>query len=139
MVVDEDGFRTLPRSRCLELLGTARVGRLGLSVAALPVILPVNYAMAGERVVFRSVPGTKLDSALASAVVAFEVDAHGQEGAWGWSVLVQGVAHEIIVPAELEVARRLPLRAWAYPDAAERWVMVQSTFVSGRCFGRLPD
>ena len=136
--VDHLGFRALSRAQCLGLLATGRVGRVGLSVGALPAVLPVNYALHGERVVFRTVPGTKLDAALARSVVAFEVDSYDPEGAWGWSVLVQGMAAEVSAPAELAEVRRLQLRAWAFPDGAQRVVAVPITFVSGRGFGALP-
>ena len=136
--VDEPGFRSLPRAQCLALLGCGTVGRVGLSVGALPAVLPVNYALAGERVVFRTVPGTKLDAALARSVVAFEVDGYDLEGAWGWSVLVQGMAQEVTVAAELTEARALQLKSWAFQDGAPRFVAVPITFVSGRGFGVLP-
>ncbi|MGA8016838.1 MAG: pyridoxamine 5'-phosphate oxidase family protein [Candidatus Dormiibacterota bacterium] len=132
------GVRALSRTDCLDLLGTATVGRLGVSVQALPAILPVNFVLTGDRVVFRTVPGTKLDAALARAVVAFEADEYDAAGAWGWSVLVRGVAGEIVAPDELAEARALPLRAWPCGDGAERFVAVPITFVSGRAFGVIP-
>ncbi len=131
-------FRPLSRLRCLELLATARVGRVGVSVGALPAILPVNFTLLGGLVIFRTVPGTKLDAALARAVVAFEADAHDPGGSWGWSVLVQGMASEITTPSILAGVRRLDLEAWALPDAARRYVAVETTVVSGRAFGILP-
>jgi nitroimidazol reductase NimA-like FMN-containing flavoprotein (pyridoxamine 5'-phosphate oxidase superfamily) len=133
------GFRTLPRARCLSLLGSAAVGRVGLSVGALPAILPVNFVLARDRVVFRTVPGSKLDSALARTVVAFEADGYDAAGTWGWSVLVQGMATELTAASDLEDARRLPLTAWAFPGGAPRFVAVETTFVSGRAFGALPE
>lgn len=87
--------RELSRGQCLALLSTAPVGRVGVSLGALPVILPVNYVVLDERVVFRTVPGTKLDAATARTVVAFEADGHDPHGTWGWSVLIQGVAREL--------------------------------------------
>lgn len=132
------GVRALSRTDCLMLLGSAAVGRLGVSVEALPAILPVNFVLTGDRVVFRTVPGTKLDATLARSVVAFEVDSYDASGAWGWSVLVRGIASEIVAPAELAEARALPLRAWPFADAVGRFVAVPITFVSGRAFGVIP-
>ena len=88
-------LRELSRARCLELLATAGLGRVGVSLRALPVILPVRYAVIGGRVVFRTAPGSKLTAATRRSVVAFEADRHDPCGAWGWSVLVQGVAAEV--------------------------------------------
>ena len=67
-------LRELSRARCFDLLATLAVGRVGVSVRALPAILPVAYAVAGDRVVFRSAPGAKLDAAVHRSVVAFETD-----------------------------------------------------------------
>ncbi|HYA00194.1 MAG TPA: pyridoxamine 5'-phosphate oxidase family protein [Candidatus Binatia bacterium] len=136
--MDDLGFRELARARCLELLATVPVGRVGLSVGALPVVLPVNFVLAGDRLVFRTVPGTKLDAAAVRAVVAFEADAYDAGGAWGWSVMVQGQSAEITAPEELAEMRKLRLDAWAQPQRATRFVAVRITFVSGRCFGELP-
>ncbi len=133
------GPEELDRRRCLELLGSVPVGRIGVSVRALPVILPVNFVMAGEDVVFRTIPGTKLDAAAAGAVVAFEVDSYARDGSWGWSVLIQGRCSEITDPREMEIVQALPLRAWAFRGGiAERFVRIETTFVSGRRFRRSP-
>lgn len=125
----------LTRDECLVLLGTARVGRLGVTIRALPAIVPVNYAMDDDRIVIRSVPGSKLDAATAESVVAFEVDDHDPDGAWGWSVLVQGIAEEVTDPDEIAALRANGLRAWAYPDGeAHRWLRIETEVVTGRRF-----
>lgn len=117
------------------MLATVPVGRLGISIEALPAILPVNFVLVHEQIVIRTVPGTKLDAAVAQAVVAFEVDACDPAGGWGWSVLVRGRGSEITDPSELAEAQRLPLRAWAQTDgAASRLLRIQTTVVTGRRF-----
>lgn len=57
----------LTRAQCLELIATVPVGRIGVSIRALPVILPVNFVLVGENIVFRTIPGTKLDAAAANS------------------------------------------------------------------------
>jgi nitroimidazol reductase NimA-like FMN-containing flavoprotein (pyridoxamine 5'-phosphate oxidase superfamily) len=42
-------METLDRAECLRLLEAATVGRIGVSIGALPVILPVNFAGGGGR------------------------------------------------------------------------------------------
>jgi nitroimidazol reductase NimA-like FMN-containing flavoprotein (pyridoxamine 5'-phosphate oxidase superfamily) len=126
----------LSRQECLAMLATACVGRLGVSIEALPVILPVNFCLHRDRIIVRTVPGTKLDTATAHAVVAFEVDDYDAEGTWGWSVLVRGRSSEIVDPDELARARALPLRAWAFKDGqADRFLQIETTLISGRGFG----
>jgi uncharacterized protein len=127
-------LQILSRHECLALLATVSLGRLGVSIDALPAVLPVNFVIHDESVVVRSVPGTKLDAALRQKVVAFEADAYTADGRQGWSVLVRGVATEITDEAELAAARSLPLRAWAFPADANRFVRIATTLVSGRRF-----
>src|ERR1039458_9454482 len=95
-------LRELSRAGCFALLATLAIGRVGVSVLALPAILPVGYAVAGDRVVFRSAPGAKLDAAVHRSVVAFETDRYDPAGAWGWRVLVQGVAYRSVSKATTE-------------------------------------
>ena len=125
----------LDRGECVALLATVPVGRVGVSIGALPVILPVNFALMDGTVLFRTVPGTKLDAATHGTVVAFEADGYAPDGTTGWSVLVIGRASEIRDPAELARARAIPLTPWAVGDRAEHFVRVELARVSGRRFG----
>ena len=73
--VDRNGLEVLDRQECLRLLATATIGRIGITLGALPVILPVNFRLVDDRIVFRTGVGTKLDAATCNTIVAFEVDA----------------------------------------------------------------
>jgi uncharacterized protein len=66
-------LETLGRAECLNLLATAQVGRLALLVDGRPEILPVNYALDGDAVQFRTAEDSVLTNA-ALTEVAFEVD-----------------------------------------------------------------
>jgi nitroimidazol reductase NimA-like FMN-containing flavoprotein (pyridoxamine 5'-phosphate oxidase superfamily) len=132
-------LQELSRARCFDLLATLAVGRVGVSVRALPAILPVAYVVVGERVVLRSVPGAKLDAAVHRSVVAFETDRYDPAGAWGWSVLVQGVASEISSATGLAEARSLLPDDWPFlTEEVVRLISIEATFVSGRAFGAVP-
>jgi nitroimidazol reductase NimA-like FMN-containing flavoprotein (pyridoxamine 5'-phosphate oxidase superfamily) len=122
----------LSRDECMALLDTATVGRVGVSVGAIPAVLPVNYVMDGDAIVFRTVPGTKLDAALTNAVVAFEADDFDWRHETGWSVLVRGIAREVTDEHALARVRRLPLRSWAFDGDADRFVRVDAELVTGR-------
>ena len=131
------GLETLDRDECLKLLATVPVGRIGVTIGALPVVLPVNFALVGSNIVIRTVPGTKLDAATRRAVVAFEVDSFAQDGSWGWSVLVQGVCAEVADAAERASLAASAVPAWAFTDGvAERFVRIETSFVNGRRFRR---
>jgi len=131
MDIDRNHLEVLDRAECLRLMGTAVIGRLGLSSGALPLVLPVNFLLDGERILIRTGTGTKLDRALAGAVVAFEVDDIFPLRHTGWSVVVTGVATVITDPADLARIERLPLAHWV-PDQAEQVVAVSIELVSGR-------
>src|SRR5213079_2103949 len=102
MEFDRNGLEVLSRDECLRLLATAHIGRIALSIGALPVVLPVNFCMLDDDLVIRTGPGSKLDAATNHAVVAFEVDSFSLFDHSGWSVLVQGVAAEIVDPVLLK-------------------------------------
>jgi nitroimidazol reductase NimA-like FMN-containing flavoprotein (pyridoxamine 5'-phosphate oxidase superfamily) len=124
-------LRPIPEDECTLLLAAGSVGRVGLSQGALPVVLPVNYAVLDGDIVIRTGAGTKLDAALTNAVVAFEIDAVDPVYHEGWSVMVQGRAHEVVDPEELKRARALPLEPWA-AGARDRFVRIASERMSGR-------
>lgn len=127
----------LSRAECLRLLRSRRVGRVAVTIAALPAVLPVNYAMLGDDIVFRTMPGTKLTAAAMNTVVAFEIDEADEATRSGWSVMVIGMAEEIVDPAELQAAADLDLETWV-DGAADHVVRVRCDRISGRRVG-LPD
>jgi uncharacterized protein len=124
----------LTHRECLDRLASVTVGRIAVTVQALPVVLPVNFALDGEDVVFRTVVGTKLSAATARAIVAFEVDGWEPDGSAGWSVLVQGRASEVQDESELSRLRQLPLHAWAFDGQADRYVRIRASSMTGRQF-----
>jgi uncharacterized protein len=127
------GLAELGQDECLALLGSVPVGRVGVTIDALPSVLPVNFVVWNGAIAFRTVPGTKLDAAAAGEVVAFEADGYGTRDApGGWSVLVRGVAREVTDTAELAELWALPLDSWAWDGAAGRWVCIEPTVMTGR-------
>jgi nitroimidazol reductase NimA-like FMN-containing flavoprotein (pyridoxamine 5'-phosphate oxidase superfamily) len=116
----------LSREECWQLLATGSIGRLAVITAdGLPFVVPVNYVLDGEIVVFRSDYGTKFD-ALLRHPVAFQVDSIDPRHRTGWTVLVQGIAHEA-TPHE---AGHLTVEPWAGPK--QRWVRIVTRHISGR-------
>ncbi len=128
-------LRALSREECVALLGTVQVGRVGITVGGLPVILPVNFTAADDSVLFRTVAGTKLAAATRRTVVAFEADHFDEDVDRGWSVLVRGMATELTDGPLLERARSIRVAAWAVDGLADHFVRVSMVEVSGRRFG----
>jgi nitroimidazol reductase NimA-like FMN-containing flavoprotein (pyridoxamine 5'-phosphate oxidase superfamily) len=120
-------FEVLSRDECLALLVAGAVGRLAVSVADdAPFVVPVNFVMDGETVVFRSDPGTKLELALGRSV-SFQLDEIDLVRQVGWSVLVRGKAYEI-THWETE---HLPLEPWV-SGPRRRWVRIVPAEITGR-------
>jgi len=81
--------------------------------------------------VFRTDPGSKLDTTADSAPVALEVDAVDEATRTGWSVIVRGQVAKVVEPADLERLRALPLYPWA-PGAKARYVRIRPASITGR-------
>lgn len=122
----------MSRDECLGLLQATPVGRVGGTVDGQPFVLPVNYAIDGDHVVFRTGAGTKL-AGTAFARVAFEIDGFDPAGRSGWSVVVEGVATDIsdMVDTGSALLRSLELRPWAAGEKAH-WIAIQPESITGR-------
>ena len=131
---DRNGLEVLGRDECIALLGSASVGRIGITSNALPVVLPVNFVLVDDRVVVRTGRGTKLDAATRNTVVAFEVDEIDTIEQTGWSVLITGIARELVAADDIEAVSASPPARWA-PGPDGRYITISTDVISGR---RLP-
>ena len=95
MCARRDDDSVLGPSECLELLAQVEIGRIALSMDALPVILPVAFALIDDQVHFWSMRDSKVDAAVDNRVVAFESGAYEPEAGTGWSVLIQGMTQVV--------------------------------------------
>lgn len=126
------GVEILPRAECFRLLSSQTVGRLGFLVGDQPLVLPVNFAVVHDVVVFRTGRGSKLDAAL-GAKVSFEADEVDEAAADGWSVVVQGVAEEITHADHWfdEALRRGAAPTWI-AGGQDHYVRIIPDVISGR-------
>lgn len=131
MQIDRAGLRVLTREECLALLTTAEIGRIAISVKALPVILPVRFAMDDDQIVISTHHGTTLDAATCGTVVAFETDGSTGGGEVGWSVHVNGIARHVTDPASVDRMAALGLPSWSAGQPA-RLVAISTEQLSGR-------
>jgi nitroimidazol reductase NimA-like FMN-containing flavoprotein (pyridoxamine 5'-phosphate oxidase superfamily) len=131
MLTDTEGLEVLVEEDCLNLLAKSSLGRIAVTIGAVPAIFPVNYHLLDGQILFRTGEGTKLHHGSDNAVVAFEVDEVDPVTHEGWSVLVVGVAREV---KEREMAgsmlEQVP-HPWA-PGSREHVIAVVPEFVSGR-------
>jgi len=113
-------------------------GRLALAVLGQPEIFPVNYALVGRRIAFRTAEGTKLMGVLLDSHVAFEVDEVSGEGAT--SVVLKGTARQIETQEEADELDLADLHSWV-PTLKYNLVVIDVSEISGRRFrfGPEPD
>jgi uncharacterized protein len=128
-----DPVDELTPDECWRLLGLVSIGRLALSIRALPTILPVRYAVEGESVVIglgrNDLPFASLDD----AVVAFAVDQiedTGGRDSGGWIVQMQG-------RTRLSVRDLTPPSPGA-PSERSEVLMLSPGTMSGQRFALLP-
>jgi nitroimidazol reductase NimA-like FMN-containing flavoprotein (pyridoxamine 5'-phosphate oxidase superfamily) len=88
MVTVEPGSDLSP-DECRDLLRAGGIGRVGVSVGALPAIFPVRYHLVDDDIVFAAARDP-FKASLAGTVIAFEADAFDPDHTTGWSVLVVG-------------------------------------------------
>ena len=131
MTLIDNCLEILSPEECHDLLGRSTIGRVAVTVAALPAIFPVNYALLDGQIVFRTGGGTKLRAAVERAVVAFQVDHIDESSASGWSVMAVGLAEEVTHPDELRAVEQLGLRPFAAGDRSHV-VRIRPEFLSGR-------
>jgi nitroimidazol reductase NimA-like FMN-containing flavoprotein (pyridoxamine 5'-phosphate oxidase superfamily) len=114
-ISEREHIEVISRDECLRLLATQEVGRLGFVDHGAADVLPVNYALDGDSIVFATALGTKLWAA-ERAQVAFEVDSTDPTARTGWSVVVHGQAQQVTTldsPVLVSRVKDLGLRPWA--------------------------
>ncbi|MFF4585364.1 helix-turn-helix domain-containing protein [Streptomyces sp. NPDC001388] len=124
-------FTELSKAECAVLLSSHGVGRIAVPTALGPVIVPVNYTVVDDTIVFRTARGAT-PSLASGCPVAFEVDRIDDAFSEGWSVLVRGYGRTVTDVAE---ERRLAEQAYSAPWTGGRrdvWVRIEPYAVTGR-------
>lgn len=122
---------SLDRPACLALLSTVAVGRVAWAASSgVVVVLPVNFLLDAETIVFSTGPGDKLAAVRAGKPLTFEVDDVERATRTGWSVLVTGTADIVEDPDQI---RRIEqhLDTWA-PGPCRSFVRLPVQQITGR-------
>lgn len=125
------GLIELDRQECLQLLAAKAVGRVAYVVDNGARILPMNYILAQDCIIFRTVPDGEIYHHALSSTCAFEVDETDEFFQSGWSVVVVG---------RLELATDEDFARMRYGKLPEPWaagnrymfVRIACEHVSGR-------
>lgn len=132
---DRLGLRVLDLDECVERLSRTPVGRIAFISAGDLVIFPVNHAVDGMLVVFRTRFGAKMEIATSAGHVAFEVDSYDPTAETGWSVVVKGRAELVYDDADTKRYDALGLHSWADTEGRGQWMRIRPDEVSGREIG----
>ena len=118
--------------QCWQMLREEEFGRLAFHLAEQVHITPINYAVDGKTLIFRSAEGSKLLGVVTNADVAFEVDEFTEHHAR--SVIVRGTAR-VLEEDEEHRAENVPLRP-SVVGSEDKYNVVEitPTEVSGRVF-----
>lgn len=126
-------LQPLDRNTCLRLLRGAVIGRVAWDAGDGRIsVLPVNFVVDGDSVVFRSAEGGKLAAARKRRTASFEVDDVEPALRTGWSVLVSGTAEVVGDAAAIRRLERLPLAPWPPMAPESRFVRIRLEEVTGR-------
>lgn len=124
----------LTDEECWEFLARQQYGRLAYALPGEVHIAPVNHAVQGRRIIFRTAEGSKLLGVTMLKVVAFEVDEVADDVAT--SVIAHGTAVHLH-GAEADRVEDLPHPV--VPTQTYEMVAIDVTSVSGRRFRLAPS
>lgn len=127
----DDRVFELDDDECWTFLRAQELGRLAFTLGGEVHIVPINYAVDGQTLLFRTAPGEKLLSVVLGTEVAFEIDeVTADERAR--SVVLRGSAR-LLDEDEAHRADLVPLRPWI---GVEKYNVVEiaPTAVTGRAF-----
>ena len=129
--VSAAALHALGEDACYALLRTAEIGRVVATHSALPLVVPVNFALDGHAVVFRTTSDGTLAAATSGTVVAFEVDDIDRMTRSGWSVVVTGVATAVTDVSDLVRMEQLGIAPWT-SGPRNHFVRITPGLVTGR-------
>ena len=120
----------LSPEECWQMLRDEEFGRLAYLLVGEVHITPINYAVEGSSLLFRTAEGNKLLAVVMGSDVALEIDQYGEDRAR--SVVVRGPAR-LLPEDEAHRAENVPLRPWV-PTLKYNVVEIEPKVVSGRAF-----
>jgi nitroimidazol reductase NimA-like FMN-containing flavoprotein (pyridoxamine 5'-phosphate oxidase superfamily) len=127
----------LTEPECLALIAGGGIGRIAYTGRYGQTILPVNYQLLDNTIVFRTAEDSPLEEDLQTGIrhaewqVAFEIDEIDLAAKEGWSVLIQGRAHHIDSDAERSAAHQTGVQPWS-GGVKEHYIRVVPTRITGR-------
>jgi len=132
-------LRELSYAECRGLLVRQRAGRVAVATPDGPHIIPLNYSVVDEAIVFRTTAFSVLATYGRNAKLAFEVDHFRDETHLGWSVVARGRADVVTDPDDLARIRKVcDPSPWA-DGARNLFFRLAWKELTGRALGREPE
>ena len=131
LATDHAGLEILHLADCFRLLESVPVGRIGFLARGEVVILPVNFLVDGQDVLFRTGTGSKLSCLEIGHYVGFEADHYDAATHSGWSVVANGLAEIVEDDEETSRLDALGLAPWGAADD-QTWIRIRPTSITGR-------
>jgi hypothetical protein len=128
----ESWLEELSPEECVVLLRASAVGRIGIVLDGLPLVLPINYRLVETNDRIRLVICTRMGNAIdrADADVAFEIDGIDPSHRRGWSVLVRGTLQRIDAD-EIPLLVHVGPGSWLSSDR-DTWLILEPSITTGR-------
>jgi nitroimidazol reductase NimA-like FMN-containing flavoprotein (pyridoxamine 5'-phosphate oxidase superfamily) len=124
-------------AECMRLISPGGIGRIAYAGRYGLTVLPVNYVLHEGAVLFRtsqdSATAEDLQTGIANAEyqAAFEIDDIDPVAREGWSVLIQGPAHQMTTEAERASVAESGVEPWP-GGPREHAIRITPTRVTGR-------
>ncbi len=124
--------RELNAGECQALLRSGVAGRVAVSTPTGPHIVPVNYTVVENSIVFRTAPYSLLGTYGRESTLAFEIDGFDEVNERGWSVQARGRVEAVTDRAELSRIREIAEpQPWA-GGARSLYLRLRWSELSGR-------
>ena len=120
---------------CRALLGQVSIGRVAVSIAGLPAVRSVRFAIVDTDVAFRVAPRSRLARAVTGAVVAFHADQFDDTRGRGWSVLVQGRPEMVFDEGRRRELATLLQWPWSFGMQSDVFFTLPTELVTGQMVG----
>jgi uncharacterized protein len=130
MDYDEDIISELDQEECWAALRADEFGRLAYRLGDEVNLVPLNYTVDGDTLLFRTAEGSKLLGIVMNPNVVFEIDTYDEDSAQ--SVIVRGKAR-LLEEDEAHRADNTPLRPWV-DTLKYNVVEIEPVKVTGRRF-----
>jgi hypothetical protein len=118
-------LEALPLEECLALLRRHDLGRIGVILGGVPVIVPIKYRLVETSgrtwVALRARVGGVIERG--SMNVGFQIDGFDRDRRRGWSVLLRGTLHRVD-PDAADFRKRFDPQPWLTIDR-NAWLIVE--------------